>query len=165
MTMRSVFVVLVMSVWLVLCGASTQAARAAAAPTTPDASLPSISEKTKGLERRDGFLAMYFDARANKVWLEIPNTMRDVLYEVSLPSGLGSTDIGLGGGARRHRTDDQVVHPRGDGVDVGRADEHAKRVVLFGHAPRAGARLSEVHFAAPPGHNDVIIVAAGASEA
>jgi hypothetical protein len=72
------------------------AAAAAPAASTPSAAtFPSIAEKTKGLERHDGFLPMYFDAQAGKVWLEIPSAGRDALYETSLPSGLGSTDIGL----------------------------------------------------------------------
>jgi len=94
-TMRSLCVVLLTSASLVLFGASHPAAMAAVASTPADGSLPSIAEMTKGLERRDGLLSMYFDSNANKVWLEIPNTGRDLLYEVSLPSGLGSTDIGL----------------------------------------------------------------------
>ncbi len=61
--------------------------------------------------------------------------------------------------------DDQVVDPRGDGVDIWRADEHAEGIVLFGHGPGTAARLGQVHFAAPAGHDDVLVAAAGALEA
>ena len=60
--------------------------------------------------------------------------------------------------------DDQVVHPCGDGVDVGRADENAKGIVIFWHPPRARSCLGEVHLTAPR-HDDVIAVAARAREA
>ena len=64
-------------------------------PAAADDALPTIADKTKGLVRQDGFVPMYVDAKANKVWLEIANPGHDLLYEVSLPAGLGSTDIGL----------------------------------------------------------------------
>ena len=38
------------------------------------AQLPSIEAKTKGLEKRDGFLPLYWDAGAGTLWLEIPRT-------------------------------------------------------------------------------------------
>ena len=59
------------------------------------APLPSIAEKTRGMERRDGFLPVYWEAATGKVWLEIPRTGEELIYVVSLPAGLGSNDIGL----------------------------------------------------------------------
>src|SRR5436189_4625068 len=56
------------------------------------------------------------------------------------------------------RPDNQVVHPRGDGVNIGRANENAKRVVGFRHPPRAIPRLRQMHLAIPTSHNDVISV-------
>jgi len=38
-------------------------------------------------------------------------------------------------------TDNQAFHSRGDGINVGRADENAKWIVLLRYAPRAGSRL------------------------
>jgi hypothetical protein len=61
--------------------------------------------------------------------------------------------------------DDQVVHPRGDGIDVGRADENAKGIVILWHPPRACSCLGEVYLTAPPSHDDVIAVSARAREA
>ncbi|WP_022835750.1 zinc-dependent metalloprotease [Salisaeta longa] len=57
--------------------------------------LPSIAEKTEGMEQRDGFFPVYWDAAAGKVWLEIPQMEQAFLYVNSLPVGLGSNDIGL----------------------------------------------------------------------
>lgn len=57
--------------------------------------LPSIAEKTRGLERRDGFLPVYWDAATGKLYLEVPRLEADMLYSVALPAGLGSNDVGL----------------------------------------------------------------------
>ncbi|HEU0013075.1 MAG TPA: zinc-dependent metalloprotease [Longimicrobium sp.] len=75
------------------------AALAAAAPAGPlraqAAPLPPIAEKTRGMEKRDGLLPLYWDAAAGRLWLEIPRLNEELIYVVSLPSGLGSNDIGL----------------------------------------------------------------------
>ena len=70
-------------------------AAAAAPPLRAQASLPSIAEKTRGMDRRDGFLPVYWEASTGKVWLEIPRTGEELIYVVSLPAGIGSNDIGL----------------------------------------------------------------------
>ena len=57
--------------------------------------LPSIAEKTEGLEKMDGFFPIYRDEVQGKVWLEIPRFGEEFLYVVSLPGGLGSNDVGL----------------------------------------------------------------------
>ena len=57
--------------------------------------LPSITDKTTGMELRDGFLPLYWDATAGKLWLEIPRLDAELIYLVSLPAGMGSNDIGL----------------------------------------------------------------------
>jgi len=62
--------------------------------------LPTIAEKTAGMERKDGFIPLYWDARAGKLWLEIPQLDADLIYAVSLPTGIGSNDIGLDRGQR-----------------------------------------------------------------
>jgi len=61
---------------------------------------PSIAEKTAGLEHKDGFIPVYWDARTGKLWLEIPQFDMDLIYAVSLPTGVGSNDIGLDRGQR-----------------------------------------------------------------
>ncbi|HEV2129623.1 MAG TPA: DUF5117 domain-containing protein, partial [Longimicrobiaceae bacterium] len=67
----------------------------AAAPALAQRGLPSIAEKTHGTERRDGFLPIYWDAAAGKLWLEIPRLDQELIYLHSMPAGLGSNDIGL----------------------------------------------------------------------
>lgn len=54
-----------------------------------------IAERTAGMEKRDGFLPFYWDARGGKIWLEIEKWDTEFLYVDSLPAGLGSNDIGL----------------------------------------------------------------------
>lgn len=57
--------------------------------------LPSISEKTKGFEKKEGFVTYYRDKAEGKVWLEIDKFDRKFLYVNSLTAGIGSNDIGL----------------------------------------------------------------------
>lgn len=57
--------------------------------------LPSIEDKTKGLSKTEGYIPYYWDENAGKFWLEITRFDQDFLYQVSLPAGLGSNDIGL----------------------------------------------------------------------
>ncbi len=58
-------------------------------------SLPSIEEKTKNLKRSDGYIPFYWDDAAGKIWLEINKTDTEILYYTSMPSAIGSNDIGL----------------------------------------------------------------------
>ncbi len=57
--------------------------------------LPSIEDKTKNLKSYPGFMKFYWDESAGKVWLEINKLDSEILYQTSLPAGLGSNDIGL----------------------------------------------------------------------
>ena len=57
--------------------------------------LPSIEEKTEGLDKRDGFFPLYWDAQASKLYLEIERLGENFLYLRPLPAGLGSNDVGL----------------------------------------------------------------------
>ena len=57
--------------------------------------LPSIEDKTKNLKLYPGFIKFYWDDSAGKVWLEINKLDSEILYQTSLPAGLGSNDIGL----------------------------------------------------------------------
>jgi len=58
-------------------------------------SLPGIAQKTAGTQRMDGFLPLYWDESAGKLWMEIPRLNQEMIYVVSLPAGVGSNDIGL----------------------------------------------------------------------
>ncbi len=68
-----------------------------AAPPTLRAQVSTIAEKTRGLNRLDGFVPLYWDASSGKLWLEIPAALKDqeLLYVTGAPTGLGSNDIGL----------------------------------------------------------------------
>jgi hypothetical protein len=57
--------------------------------------LPSIADKTRGLEQKDGFIPLYWDAQGGKLWMELPPMGQELIYQVSLPAGLGSNDVGL----------------------------------------------------------------------
>jgi hypothetical protein len=64
--------------------------------TSSDSSrVPTISEKTSGMEKHPGFVPFYWDAKAGKIWLEIDKWNSEFLYVEALPAGLGSNDIGL----------------------------------------------------------------------
>ena len=57
--------------------------------------LPSIADKTKGMEKHEGFFNFYIDHDNGKIYLEINKLDSEVLYQTSLPAGIGSNDIGL----------------------------------------------------------------------
>lgn len=54
-----------------------------------------ISSKTAGMRHIDGYLPLDWDAKAGKLYLEIPHLDTDILYTHSLPYGTGSNDLGL----------------------------------------------------------------------
>lgn len=66
-----------------------------ASPIAVAQKLPSIEEKTRGLDRHEGFFNVYWDAHEGKVLLEVPRMEVDFLYMESLARGLGSNDVGL----------------------------------------------------------------------
>lgn len=93
---------------------STALAAATAEPLRPSGSqgrppvgsvkLPSIEDKTAGLQKLEGFFPLYWDEASGSLYLEVSRFDTDVLYTVGLETGLGSNDIGLdrgqGGSAR-----------------------------------------------------------------
>jgi hypothetical protein len=87
-----------------------------AAPAAP----PSIHTKTAGMKHFDGLLPLDWDARAGKLYLEIPHLnadgeSQDVLYENSLPYGTGSNDLGLD---RGQISDGRIVYFKRSGPKV-----------------------------------------------
>jgi len=62
---------------------------------TPANQLPSIAAKSSGMQPIVGFLPLYWDSAAGKLYLEIPHLGTDLLYTNSLPYGTGSNDLGL----------------------------------------------------------------------
>ncbi|MGB0543205.1 MAG: zinc-dependent metalloprotease [Longimicrobiales bacterium] len=63
--------------------------------------LPSIEEKTAGLERMDGMLPLYWDEDQGQLWMEIPSVGVEMVHFVGYGAGLGSNDLGLDRGALR----------------------------------------------------------------
>ncbi|MGH9765951.1 MAG: zinc-dependent metalloprotease [Blastocatellia bacterium] len=54
-----------------------------------------IAAKTAGMLRIDGYVPLYWDAANGKMWMEISRFNTELLYQVSLPAGVGSNPIGL----------------------------------------------------------------------
>ncbi len=59
------------------------------------AQLPTISEKTEGLTKTEGFFDYYYDEAKDQLWLEIDKLDTEFIYVNSLTAGIGSNDIGL----------------------------------------------------------------------
>ena len=77
---------------------------------------PSIEDKTEGMQRIDGFVPLYWEESAGKIWLEISLWDTDLMHMAGLAAGLGSNDLGLdrgsGGGSRAvrfHRVGPKVL--------------------------------------------------------
>ncbi|MDP6371154.1 MAG: zinc-dependent metalloprotease [Vicinamibacterales bacterium] len=65
--------------------------------------MPTIEDKTAGMERINGYFPMYWDDAAGTLWLEISRFDSEELYLSGLSAGLGSNDIGLDRGQTRSR--------------------------------------------------------------
>ncbi|HEX3155342.1 MAG TPA: DUF5117 domain-containing protein, partial [Candidatus Angelobacter sp.] len=90
--MKRVFAALV-ALFLFTCLLSAQNP----AHKDPSKSFPTIADKTAGMQSFPGFFTDYWDTREGTLWLRIENAKWEtafILYE-SLPSGVGSNDIGL----------------------------------------------------------------------
>jgi len=57
--------------------------------------LPTITEKTTGMQKHEGYFTFFWDEQEGKIWLQIPKNPIEFLYMNSLPTGIGSNDIGL----------------------------------------------------------------------
>jgi hypothetical protein len=57
--------------------------------------LPSIADKVKGLQKIDGYIPLYWQSATGKLFMEIGRWKQEMLYQVSLPAGLGSNPVGL----------------------------------------------------------------------
>jgi hypothetical protein len=55
----------------------------------------SFAQLTRGLQKLDGYFPLYWDAEQGKLLLEIPRFDTEFLYQVSLPTGVGSNPLGL----------------------------------------------------------------------
>ncbi len=77
-----------------------------AKPDAPVPPIPSIGEKTAGMQNLPGLLPLYWDGKGGRLYLEIPQFDVDLLYTDSLPYGSGSNDLGLD---RGQTSDGRVV--------------------------------------------------------
>ena len=59
------------------------------------AQTPTIATKTANLQKIDGYVPLYWDAAQGKMWMEISRFNTEMLYQTSLPAGVGSNPIGL----------------------------------------------------------------------
>lgn len=64
-------------------------------PKDDSESLPTITAKTENYQKFPGYFTFYWDVKQGKIWLEIDKFDEEFLYVNSLPSGVGSNDIGL----------------------------------------------------------------------
>lgn len=86
--------------WLLpaLCPVVALANTAAAEPAavTQAASKKSaIAAFTKGMVRQQGYFDFYYDAKTDKVYLQVDKLEQPFIFQSSLPRGVGSNDIGL----------------------------------------------------------------------
>ena len=61
----------------------------------PLASAQSISDRTSGMEKYEGYFNFWWDDDSGKIFLEIDKLDEEFLYVNSLAAGIGSNDIGL----------------------------------------------------------------------
>ncbi len=54
-----------------------------------------ISARTAGMQKLDGFFPIYWDEPTGSLFIEIPKLNYEFLYQTGLAAGLGSNDIGL----------------------------------------------------------------------
>jgi hypothetical protein len=78
----------------------TLAAAQSSPETSPGASpprdaVPTVTERARGLERRDGFLPFYWDARRGQLLLETSSVAGEFLYGSGISGGAGLLDIDL----------------------------------------------------------------------
>src|SRR5205085_7325755 len=66
-----------------------------AGQTAPGGRIPSIEERTTGLQKMDGFFPIYWEERTGSLLLEVPRFDMDFLFATGLSAGLGSNDVGL----------------------------------------------------------------------
>ena len=57
--------------------------------------VPSISDRVRGLERHDGFLPFYWDARRGQLLVEVVPGPQEFLYGSGLAGGAGLLDVDL----------------------------------------------------------------------
>lgn len=79
-----------------------------------DSKTKTIAERTEGLQKIDGYVPIYWDASGGKMLMEISRFNTELLYQLSLPAGVGSNPIGLDRGqlGRSHVVVFQRIGPK-----------------------------------------------------
>jgi len=85
---RSILLAATMATGSILAGPSS-ALLAQSSESQEAKPIPSIAEKTNGMEKKDGFVPLFWDAKTGKIFLEISRFDTEFLYYVSLPAGMG----------------------------------------------------------------------------
>ena len=80
---------------MMLCLASAAAAAQDDKDKQPPDQLPTIAAKVEKLQKIDGYMPLYWQPSAGKLFMEIARFNQEMLYQVSLPAGLGSNPVGL----------------------------------------------------------------------
>jgi hypothetical protein len=62
---------------------------------SPPETLPTIASKVDTLQKIDGYMPLYWQSSTGKLFMEIGRFNTELLYQVSLPAGLGSNPVGL----------------------------------------------------------------------
>ncbi|MEJ7577788.1 MAG: zinc-dependent metalloprotease [Pyrinomonadaceae bacterium] len=65
------------------------------APAQERSQPKTIRQRTEGLQKLDGMMPLYWDAESGKLLMEIARFNTELLYQVSLPTGVGSNPVGL----------------------------------------------------------------------
>jgi len=63
-------------------------------PGVPDP-LPTIASKVAKLQKIEGYMPLYWQWSTGKLFMEVGRFNQELLYQVSLPAGLGSNPVGL----------------------------------------------------------------------
>jgi hypothetical protein len=66
-----------------------------------------FAEKSKDFRKFEGLFDFYYDAKTDKIYMEVPELEKEFLYVYSLSSGIGSNDLGLD---RGQLGNEQVVY-------------------------------------------------------
>ncbi len=90
---------LAFAVLLAAAGPQGPAGTPPAPSAAPAEAAPTLFEHTRGLERRDGFLPFYWDAKRGQLLLETSAVAGDFLYGVGLAGGAGLLEIDLDRGS------------------------------------------------------------------
>ena len=79
-----------------------------------EASLPTVEEKTRDMDRMEGFFKLFWDDGTGSLFWEIAELDTEFLYQISMGSGLGSNPVGIDRGQLRgtHVLEAKRIGPR-----------------------------------------------------